>query len=29
MRVAAALREACPDAMTGPLAILRETFGFA
>jgi ATP-dependent DNA helicase RecQ len=28
MRVAAALREACPDAMTGPLSILRETFGF-
>src|SRR3954453_10151297 len=29
MRVAAALREACPDDMTGPLSILRETFGFA
>src|SRR3954462_4758999 len=29
MRVAAALREACPDDMTGPLSILCETFGFA
>src|SRR3954451_20529854 len=29
MRVAAALREAFPDDMTGPLSILRETFGFA
>src|SRR3954470_23602884 len=29
MRVAAALREAYPDAMTRPLSILHETFGFA
>jgi ATP-dependent DNA helicase RecQ len=29
MRVAAALREVYPDEMTAPLAILRETFGFA
>src|SRR3954469_11803351 len=29
MRVAAALREACPDDMTGPLSILQETFGFS